>query len=487
MSLQIVSVNTYIVTMTSWTPDLSSRLGPRYRAIADALADDVAHGRLPIGSQLPTHRELAHRLKVTVGTITRAYAEAERRGLIGGEIGRGTFVRGHQDSLPTALADSTALAEPLTPTSGNSSPIDFTICQPHATEVDRALAEAVATLGLSGRLADVLGYAPHLGLPRHRAAGAQWLIRRHRVTASADTTVITIGAQNGTTLALAAIARPGDVVLCEQLTYYGVKAIAALLGHKLEGVAIDEHGLIPQAFDAACRRVNPRALYLIPTIHNPTASVMPQERRTEIVAIARRHGVYLIEDDVFGYLAPDAPPPIQRIAPDITVFLSSLSKCIASGLRVGYAIAPPAVISRYEAAIRAFHYSSPALMAEIAAHWITSGQADSFADAHRQEALARQKLARDILPNHLLQGHNAGQHLWMNLPEPWRREDFTAEALRRGVAVTGADIFAVGRAGVPHAVRLSLCMPATRAEVQKGAQILTEVINDSIHTSYSVV
>lgn len=464
--------------MTNWMPNIDDRPGPRYRAIADALGDDIAAGRLGAGARLPTHRDLAYRLGVTVGTITRAYAEAEKRGLIGGEVGRGTFVLGQRSPhLPEPL-NWTVSPEPTT--------INMTVVVSAQPEAAQALSSTLMAIAASGNAEALVGYAPHAGLPAHRAAAAQWMARQHRVVADADSVILTSGAQNAMAVCVAAVARPGDVVLTERLTNYGMKALAATLGVQLEGVALDEHGLMPDAFDAACRRLAPKALYIVPTLHNPTASVMPDERRRDIAAIARRYDVVIIEDDVFGFLVPEARP-IQTIAPDLTIHLTSLSKSASAGLRVGCMAVPPALRPRLEATLRALLYSAPPLTAEVATRWILDGTADRLAERQRTEAIARQRIARSVLPPSEVCGHPSSEHLWLVLPEPWRLHDFMGEARRRGVLVTGADTFAVGRSGAPHAVRVSVCMPKTRDEVLSGARTLADVLAHPVSASLSIL
>lgn len=466
--------------MTNWLPAIADRVGPRYRAIADAIADDIAGGNLPVGARLPTHRDLAVRLGVTVGTVTRAYAEAEKRGLIGGEVGRGTFVQG--GAKPVVPRDS--LSWPPPP---QDAAVNMVVVRSPQTAAATALAEALRDVAAHGDPTSLLNYAPYAGIYRHRAAAADWMNRRHHTFGvAADDVLITVGAQNAMAVAMAGLARPGDVVLTERLTNHGVKVLTATLGQHLEGVAIDEHGMMPDALDSACRRLGPKLLYTVPTLHNPTGSVTPEARRREIAAIARRYDVTIVEDDVFGFLL-DGVRSFQALAPDVTVFLTSLSKSVASGLRVGYLTAPPAMTRRLETAARALQYSAPALTAEIATLWIENGQADKFAAAQREEDAARQHLARSILPRACVHGHPAGEHLWLMLPEPWRHDDFVAEAKRRGALVTGADTFMVGRGGAPHAVRVSLCMPPTREELARGLRILADVLNEPASAALSIL
>jgi len=464
--------------MTNWIPDIKDRIGPLYRVIADALGDDVAAGRLPPGTRLPTHRDLAFRLGVTVGTVTRAYAEAEKRGLIGGEVGRGTFVQGQ--TAPPA-ADT-----PDWPVRVAPSAVMLTTILPEQNDAARALSTTLAELATSNDLASLVGYAPHAGSESHRRAAVEWMERRHRLRASPDDVLLATGAQNATAVALAALTRPGDVILTERLTNYGLKVLCPTLGLHLEGVAMDEEGLAPDAFDAACRRWGPKALYTVPTLHNPTAIVTPTERRREIVAIARRYDVTIMEDDVFGFLVDDATP-YHALASDITVYITSLSKSVIAGLRVGYIAAPSALVSRMEATARALHYSIPALPLEVASRWIADGTADRLADHQVEEARVRQQLARRILPPEATLGDANAQHLWLELPDPWRNDEFVLEARRRAVQILPADTFVLGRAGAPHAVRLSLCTPESRGELERGLRVLASVLAGPQTARLSVV
>jgi DNA-binding transcriptional MocR family regulator len=246
--------------MTSWTPDLASQSGPRYRAIAEALADDVRRGALTAGARLPTHRDLAWRLKVTVGTVSRAYAEAERRGLISGEVGRGTFVR--------ALAAPPALR--LHDAAPDADFIDLGVHRPRAEGEAPLLAEALRQLADTPELAQLMEYQPHAGRDAERAAGAAWIERSGGLAAAPEQVVVTASGQHAMAAILAAIAEPGDSLAVEALTYPGIRAIASLLHLKIVPIALDEHGIVPEALEAACRAGRLRALYALPTLHNPT-------------------------------------------------------------------------------------------------------------------------------------------------------------------------------------------------------------------------
>ena len=263
--------------MTIWQPDLSAHAGPRYIGIANALAADVLNGTLPAGSQLPTHRDLAYRIGVTVGTVTRAYAEARRRGLIAGEVGRGTYVLGvQQDEVPQPVDVSP---------DDHSGVVNLSTNSPASGDQAAKLAESLATLSRRSDLDRLMYYERNGGLQSHRAAGARW-IAKAGLDVSPDNLVVTNGAQHGLLVALSAVARPGDVVATEEFTYTGMRALADMLGVRLVPVAMDEDGIMPEALEEVCQSGTVRAVYTTPTIQNPTNAVMPLARRQRIAEIA---------------------------------------------------------------------------------------------------------------------------------------------------------------------------------------------------------
>lgn len=453
--------------MTNWIPDLTQQDGPRYVAIADVLAHDIAAGRLKAGDRLPTHRELAWKLGVTVGTVTRAYAEAERRGLVAGEVGRGTFIREHPVDSP-----------PPPPSAADDGFIDLARNFPPGWRDNRDIGEIIAEIGRGTDLAPLLGYAPNLGHLSHREAGAQWVARSGLKTNAAQIG-LSNGAQHAMLVTFAALTRPGDVVLTEQLTFYGMKSLATQLSLRLHGVTIDEHGLVPDALDAACRQTASKVLYCIPTLHNPTTALMPIERRVAIAEICRRHDVTIVEDDIYGFLARKAPPPLSSFVPDHSIFVTSLSKCVAPGLRIGFLRASEQMIERLSSSLRTTTFMATPLMAEIAARLIRSGQADRMTQQTCDETRARQEIAARILGWADYESYETSFHIWLKLPEPWRREEFTQQVRRRGVGVAPADAFAVGRAPVPHAVRVGLTAARDRAQLERALTIVGEVLRET--------
>ncbi|MCP3959889.1 MAG: PLP-dependent aminotransferase family protein [bacterium] len=478
-----------------WAPAGLDAGTPIYRAIADALGADVESGRLRPGDRLPTHRDLARRLRVNVMTVSRAYAEAGRRGLVEGEVGRGTFVRRRERNV-TRFEPRLEVPEPEATMERGTRPrgtrlVDFHFNLPVGDSSILDATEILEELAGSHRPLLYTGYTT-AGAGDHRAAGAEW-IARGGLEADPERVLVCGGAQHAMTVTLASLAGPGDLVLTEALTYPGVKALASVLGLRLQGLPMDAGGLLPDAFEAACRKSAPRALYCMPTMQNPTGVVMDTERRRQVAEIARRHGVAIIEDDTYGYLCAEPPAPLSSFAPELGYFLTGTSKNLTAGLRIGYLQAPAAggatsgLIERLEGNVAALTWMAAPLMAEIAARWIRSGQADAMIRWKRREAATRRRLYERLLGDYPT-GSDAGcSHVWLPLPRPWRADDFVLQARRRGVGVTGAETFVVGRATAPHAVRVCLGTPTSREEVERGLGLLAEMLAGAPEVGASIV
>ena len=462
--------------MTNWTPELSRFSGPRYRRIADAIAADVGQGYLAPGTRMPTQRDLAWRLGMTIGTVTRAYAEAENRGLITGEVGRGTFVRepvpDHSPLIRRGVEDENF--------------IELAQNFPRYGAEHRIVADCLSGIAADGLVPALMEYQSANGRREHRRAAVKWL-ELSGLSSDAEEIVISSGAQHGMFLAVSALTQPGDVILTEDLTFYGIKTIASTLGLRLYGLGMDEEGLTPEALDAACRNTGAKVLYTIPTLQNPTTAVMSDGRRQAIADVCRRHDVAIIEDDVYGLLLKDTMAPLSTYAPERSLYVTSLSKCVAAGLRIGYVKAPKAWFERVCHAVKASTIMVPPIMAEAASRLIEDGKAEQLLQWQRSEAAARQSIVRDYLPGSLIRNHPEAFHLWLSLPPPWRREFFTLEARDRGVGVGSAELFAVGQQPVPQAVRICLQAARDRSELTRALKILAEVLEQSSSVNVPIV
>jgi DNA-binding transcriptional MocR family regulator len=454
--------------MTIWRPSIEEGAAPLYQAIADAIQNDVEAGVLTVGTRLPTHRDLAAQVGVTVGTVSRGYAEAERRGLTSGEVGRGTFVRGH---------DIEGHGWPSPPRSEVGDVIDMSLATPWSIPKEgELLAATLKQIAEEPGLNDLLRYDPETASHSQRAAAASW-ITRNGMPATPEQTIVTVGAQHAITVLFSTLLRPGDTVLCGQLTYPGMKGVAQMLGLRLRGVAMDEEGLLPDALDVACRESSPRALYCVPTLQNPTCALMSQERRQEIARVAQKHDLLIVEDDVHAFSLDKAPRPLSLAAPERSIHLSTISKSVTFGLRTGFVVAPDHLVERIRAGVRSTVWMPAVLTTEVTARWLTDGTADHIAKIKRAEVRARNEIVREVLGNRYdLTGHEAALHFWLRLPEPWRSDECVGQAKQRGVLVAGAEAFAIGRKDVPHAVRVCIGSVPNRDDLRRGLEILGEVL-----------
>ncbi len=453
--------------MTIWTPDLRKFTGPKYAAIADSIGEAVANGQLAPGDRLPPHRDLSYRLGVTVGTVTRGYGEAERRGLVAGEVGRGTFVKGGDESSATRLF---AIRHDHPPAG-----IDFSLNFPPEGIRANLFARTAARIASNPFDASLFGYQPAAGNPRHRAA-ANELISHTGLETQVDRVVLCNGTQHGMAITMAALCQPGDVVLTEELTYPGIKAVAALFHLRLRGVAMDHDGMLPDAFEAACQKGDAKVLYCIPTFHNPTSAVMPASRRAEIAEIARKYGIFIVEDDVYGFLEDDRPLPISGYLPEQSYYVSSTSKCMMPSLRVGFVLTPPGMTEPIASAERAMNWMTSPITAEIMTRWIEDGTAAELVRWHRRESRARLAIAERVLAGIPFDSTPGSYHVWLHLPSPWRAEEFADKASIKGVHVIPAAPFAVGRTAIPHALRICMGATRTREELEQGLTILADLL-----------
>lgn len=449
-----------------WTPRIAGETAPLYIAIADAIAADAETGRLAPGTRLPTHRALAAALGVDVTTVSRAYAEAHRRGLVVGHVGRGTYVR---------AARSPALA-PTPP-----APIDLTVNLPPEPSAvcDAAMRQSLGELANAPEMLPLLAYSPAGGSHDHREAGRRWCAERG-VTAPIERVLVCGGAQQALVAVLSTHCEPGDTVLTEDLTYPGFLTAARMLRLRVVGVPIDGDGIIPDGLLHACKAHRPRLVLTTPTLQNPTAGVMSVGRRRRIASIVRDRGLVVVEDDTYGPLAPNAPRPIAAVVPELSYYVSSFSKAVSPALRIAFMVAPTSAhairVSRH---VQATGWLASPIMTEVAARWISSGTTTTIVADRRREAEARQTLLRDSLGLSRNVGSPHALHHWLELPRQWERaSDFVDTLRRRGVLVTSGDAFAVDATQPVRAVRVSLGAAPSRPALATALETIASLLRE---------
>ena len=453
----------------NWNPTLQKNEEPLYQTLVRAISDDISSGVLPADYRLPTQRELADQLQIAIGTVTRAYSEAERKGLIRSEGRRGTFVGPSRRGRST-LAQLTKATKDVIDLSHNTPPY----------EVDPDISPVLRSLAKSQHAQELLRYPSPPGMERHRVAGARWIETLGYKT-DPDSILITMGAQHAILVALAALAEPGDILAMEAYTYPGVMAAAEMVGIEAVGVVSDQYGIIPDSLESLCKLHRVRALYINPTLQNPTNITWPESRRREIAAIADKYDILVLEDEIFRPLHPNPPSPISSIIPERSCLVVSASKTIAAGLRVGFIAVPQAIKTRIIERLQISLLAAPPLTTEIIANWIMDGSAEKIISGRRNELDSRQKMAAEILKRWDITTASAACSFWLRLPESWTGLEFAMEAQRRGVAISPAEVFATDRKTAINAVRISVGTAPDRETLKKGLEIISGILEGKQH------
>ncbi len=415
---------------------------PKYVRLADMLATAIQDGKLAPGTKLPTHRAFAEQAGVALATATNAYRELEKRGLIIGEAGRGTFVR--DLGLPPTLGVQQTATDGL---------VDLIFNMPGEAGDAEMLRAGLRQLAVAGDLEAMLRYQPHGGRAHERRIIARSLAS---ILGPIDPEclLMTSGGQHGLATIVLGLLRRGEAVLADTLTYPGFKSIAALQGLELVPVEGPAGVMEPEELDQQCRDRKIRAVYLMPTVHNPLGAVMDEMTRLRIIEVARKHNLLIIEDAAYAFLEPDPPPSLFSLAPERTVYVGGFSKSIATGLRLGYVVSPAAHIERLLEAIRATTWNVPAIVSGLVTGWVEDSTLAKSEEARKQDGAERQQICRAVLDGSEVLGHRNAGFAWLPLEKGIRAEPVVTRLKELGVSASGAEPFATTVA-VPQALRLA--------------------------------
>lgn len=452
--------------MTIWPPDPSSLDRPAYHALAMCLMRAIEADEIRPGTQLPTQRALAFQMGLSVQTVGRAYEHLTRLGIISGQVGRGSFVTDKQAAAPI----------PWHRPAGNETVIDCSMLTPvsgprHA----ELMAQTLQAMGKDISDSALFSFRPRETLRNHCADVLPWLAECGVHLDGPERVLPTNGNTSAMTCALMTALRPGDLLVAEAMGHHTLPSLAATLGLKLQGLDMDVQGIVPDAFARACRQAAVKAIYVMPAGLGPTAAPMGADRRQAIVDIARAHDVWIIENDAWGPLDPERPPPIIALAPERTFYFTGLSKCILPGLRIGWLVTPDRMIHAARTRHLVSNWMATPLIADIASRWITEGHAADLLHWQRAQLARRKDIAARILGDIGHEASPAGMHVWLPLPDPWREDNFVALARNNGVGVAAGSSFAVRGAAQMQGIRI--CLGAgSEAEIDRGLRILVQLI-----------
>lgn len=441
---------------TIWPSSLGDTSGPKYAAVAATIRRAVAAGDLGRGAKLPPVRELAYRLQITPGTVARAYSLLTDEGLLEATVGRGTFVAAEQK--PQLPQGETGLIEvDAVPHGSNGVTYPISFLSPALPEVGQAalirrLLGEVAANPPSG----VMHYPSGAASGKARTAALDWLAQTPLGALDESDIVLAHGAQNASMLILQTVLRGRTpLVLIEELAYPGFRRAPEMLRADVAPVAMDRHGIIPEALDAAAAAGDTQVLCTCPEVHNPTVIFTPAERREELVEVARARNLQILEDDTYR-IGPAQAPFYRTLAPERTWYVSSISKSLTPALRIGFAIAPhgQGAALRRSAEHSFFGLSAP--IVDLAARLLTDPETARIAEKVRAATGALIRSAVNHLGAYDVAWREDVPFLWLHLPAVWRSSAFCLAAEAEGIRVRPADHFAPRDGKPPHAVRIAI-------------------------------
>ncbi len=444
--------------------------GVLYKNLAVCINEAIKEGMLNAGDKLPTQRHIAQELGINLSTVTQAFRLLRDQGAIITRIGSGCIVATPWNDIEGDY--------PTAPIGGGS--LDMTVNRPATEQYLKEINPILKTLNSDQRYNNLQDYQQPMGPIWVREAIAKWLIKRG-VFNSVDENnlIVTQGAQHALSCILRATTKPGDVVLADEITYQGVMALCHTLGLSLIGVGMDSNGMRPEALDYACGKFKPRAVILIPTLHNPTAITIPAERRADIIEVLKRHNCNLIEDDVYRELYDSNIEPLSASMPDRSYYVGGFSKSVAPGTRIGFVIAPPEFSNNIAVAQRIDLWCPSPLDALVTTRLIEQGSIDRIINTNRKELIKRQKLLINILGSFSINTHQTSAHAWLKLPQSWTTSRFVASLRSQGVSVLGSDMFATDSSAAPNAVRINVAGIPDHSNLSKALNIIAKTLLSS--------
>ncbi len=446
---------------------------PKYLTIIKKIEAMIRSGEFPEGSKLPTHRELAKQLETTPITVAKAYKELAEKQLVESFVGRGSFVCGHSQLSDVIRAETQAQQSNLS------------ILQPclsaHVDRLNQVMTQAIT----KGNSYPLWGYAEHSGFCAHRESGARWASHYGLDVSSGEHIVLTGGAQHALSALISCFTKAGDTIAVEAITYPGILSIASLLDRRVVPVAMDDEGMLPTSLSEVCASQNVAMVVVVPSHQNPTTVTMSETRRKAIAEVINQHEIWLIEDDIYGFLNEQPISAITNFAPERAFHVTSLSKAISPGLRCGYVKTPISETERFSAFVRATLWMPTPLTFAVAATLIQSGEAFRLAEAQRQIAEHRQQLVKLILADHVLHAQEGSYHCWLMLPDVWSSDLFTLAAKNRDLLVSSASYFkADGHASTPKAIRISVMAIEDEEIFIQALKKLAELLDQHPHSGF---
>ena len=457
-------VNSFDNYPMSWKPNTKDLTPPLYKSLAQLLENDIQNGTLNPGDKLPPQRELADFLDLNLSTITRAFKICELKGLISGTTGKGTYISSDVQTSPLLLSTL------------NEDYIDMGAAFP-LYEQNKYIIDLIKKLIKKTNIENFLQYSPPIGLLSHRKTACKYL-RKFNINATPENIMITSGSQNALSIILMSLFASGDKIGTDPLTYPAFKSLANMLGIRLFPLPINNTSVTYENLDTICKNENIKGLYLIPEMHNPTTYSMSKNQKEKLSKIIKNNNLLLIEDGIYSYLSDSNNIPLSAMAPNHSLYISSLSKSLCAGLRVSFMVVPNKYKSKIEQGIYNVNVTTSSFNVEIACQAIETQLSDKIISERKKLTLERNTIVNRILKNRTVYGNDYSLFRWLVLPKHICGSKFEIRALEKGVQVFCADRFVVGNSKFEPAARLSVCSPKNNEELEHALIIIDNIINE---------
>ena len=420
--------------------------GPKYKAVIEMLRAKIASHELKAGDKLPPVRDLAWDLKMTPGTVARAYQDATAEGLLEATVGCGTFVAGSKVEIPDS-------APALRPSYDDEF---INLRSSNTTDVGQAKEIADAMVETAQTMAHKYMYYPgYEGRHPIYPFLSKWM-ENAMLDVDSNNIIMTHGGQSSISLALQVILQnQGGGIAMDTLAYPGIRYAVQAQGGVLHGVQMDAEGMIPADLDKVCKRGGIRIIFVCANVLNPTLGTMSLERRIAIADIARKYDVQLIEDDCWG-IGKATCTGFLSICPERAWYISSISKNISAGLRFGWLVCPKDQMKAPRRAMRVSCFGVSRAVSDTVYALMKSGAADKIRDRVQVTVNRLVMDAVNMLGQWDISYRKDIPFIWLKLPQGWRASAFAAACERAGIAVRPADEFAIQGAAIPKAVRIAL-------------------------------
>lgn len=459
-------VNSFDNYYMSWKPNIENIEGPIYKGLVEILENDIKKGNLKRGTKLPPQRELADFLDINLSTVSRAIKLAMEKGLLSSSVGSGTFVSSDA-GINTIILSHT----------DNQEIIEMGAILPDI-QCNKILNGYIEKIIKEPGFENYFQYGMPQGSKWNKQCAVKWL-NMLKLNVNEDNILFSAGGQNAITATLAALFISGDKIGTNKFIYPGLKTAAKMLGIQVVPIEEENNEITKEGLIHACKNDKIKGLYIIPDYSNPTTHSISEEGKRNIAEVAKEWDLIVIEDAINSMLRSEITKPIAEYAKENTIYLSSISKTIAPGLRLSYVVVPKAYYNEIKTALYNINIGVSPFLLEIASRIIDSGDAEKMINMRKKKIKERNEVFNSYFKKYNVLGDVYCPFRWMMLPKDFTGKSFELCAKNCGVIVYSSERFAVGSSRIVNSVRISVTSAKSIEEFKRGLEIIKDLLESN--------